>query len=109
VPDDLTEVLRLLDERVTLIGELVRKGAFAEVWVPAFQAKDLALALDARTRTLPPAKRVIATAGVERLVRAAWTLDASGDTGNRSEVEGAYAALASSAREVMATFAPGGR
>jgi hypothetical protein len=106
VPDDLTEVLKLLDERVTLIGDLVRKGAFAEVWVPAFQAKDLALALDARTRTLPPAKRVSATAGVERLVRAAWMLDASGDTGNRSEVEGAYAALASSAREVMATFGP---
>ena len=49
------EVLRLLGERVTIIGDLVRKGAFSEVWVPAFQAKDLALALDVRTRTLPQA------------------------------------------------------
>src|SRR6185369_2105387 len=104
VPDDLGLVLRLLDERVTLIGDLVRKGAFSVVWVPAFQAKDLALALDARTRTLPPARRARATAGVESLVRAAWALDASGDTGNRNEVEEAYNALATAARDVMATF-----
>jgi len=104
VPDDLSQVLMLLDERVTVIGDLVRKGAFAEVWVPAFQAKDLALSLDARTRTLPLAKRAGATGAVERLVRAAWTLDAAGDTGNRSEVEQGYSALASAAREVALTF-----
>ena len=104
VPDDLAEVLKLLDERVAVIGALVQKGAFSEVWVPAFQAKDLALSLDARTRTLPLAKRAVATGEVERLVRAAWMLDASGDTGNRSDVEAAYGALAAAAREVKATF-----
>jgi len=106
VPDDLSAVLKLLGERVTTIGGLVRKGAFSEVWVPAFQAKDLALSLDARTRMLPLAKRAVATAGVERLVRAAWMLDASGDTGNRGEVEQSYEALAAAAREVTATFGP---
>jgi hypothetical protein len=109
VPDDVTEVLKLLEERAALIGELVRKGAFSEVWVPAFQAKDLALSLDARTRTLPPAKRAAATAGVERLVRAAWMLDAAGDTGNRSDVEQGYSAFASAARELGAMFRPGAR
>lgn len=104
VPDDLNEVLKLLAERVTLIGSLVQKGAFSEVWVPAFQAKDLALSLDARTRTLPPAKRAAATGAVERLVRAAWMLDASGDTGNRSDVEQGYDSLVSAARDVAATF-----
>jgi hypothetical protein len=109
VPDDLGQVLKLLDERVTTIGDLVRRGAFSEVWVPAFQAKDLALSLDARTRTLPLAKRAAATGAVERLVRAAWMLDASGDTGNRSEVEQGYDALASAAREVAGMFAATGR
>jgi hypothetical protein len=104
VPDDLSEVLKLLAERVTVIGDLVRKGAFAEVWVPAFQAKDLALSLDARARTLPLAKRATATGGVERLVRGAWMLDAAGDTGNRNEVEQAYDAFSSAARELVATF-----
>src|SRR5262249_53884534 len=106
VPDDLNDVLKLLAERVTLIGDLVQKGAFSEVWVPAFQAKDLALSLDARTRTLPPAKRAAATGAVERLVRAAWMLDASGDTGNRREVQQVYDSLGSAAREVAGMFAP---
>jgi Heavy metal binding domain len=100
VPDDAAEVLRLLDERLTIIGDLVRKGAFSEVWVPAFQAKDLALALDVRTRTLPQAVRPRATMAVEQLVRAAWMIDAAGDTGNRGDVEEAHGALARAAAEI---------
>jgi hypothetical protein len=105
VPDDGGVVLRLLRERMTIIGDLVRKGAFAEVWVPAFQAKDLALALDVRTRTLPLSRRAKATRAVEELVRAAWLIDAAGDTGNRAEVEEAYASLSRSAAEVQIQFA----
>ena len=94
-----------------LIGELVRKGAFGEVWVPAFQAKDLALALDVRTRTLPQASRAKATMAVEQLVRAAWMIDAAGDTGNRGDVEDAYAALSLAAADVRlyAAVATGAR
>jgi hypothetical protein len=104
VPDDAGEILKLFGERMALIGDLVRKGAFGEVWVPAFQAKDLALALDVRTRTLPPAERGKATDAVERLVRAAWMIDAAGDTGNRAEVEEAYTALSRAGAEVQAIF-----
>ena len=105
VPDDLGEVRRLLAERVTTIGELVRKGAFNEVWVPAFQAKDLALALDVRTSSLPAAQRPVARGAIDRIVRAAWALDAAGDTGNRSDVEQAFNALAGAARDVEQVFA----
>jgi hypothetical protein len=100
VPDDGAEVLRLFAERVTIIGDLVRKGAFSEVWVPAFQAKDLALALDVRTRTLPSSRRTRATMAVEQFVRAAWMIDAAGDTGNRGEVEDAFASLSRAASDV---------
>jgi hypothetical protein len=100
VPDDAAEILRLFGERVALIGDLVRKGAFSEVWVPAFQAKDLALALDVRTRTLPQAVRAKGTVAVEQLVRAAWMIDAAGDTGNRADVEDAYSALSRAAADV---------
>jgi hypothetical protein len=100
VPDDGAEVLRLFGERVRAIGDLVRKGAFSEVWVPAFQAKDLALALDVRTRTLPLSRRTKATMAVEQFVRAAWMIDAAGDTGNRMEVEDAYASLSRAASDV---------
>lgn len=104
VPDDVAEVRKLLAERVTTIGGLVRKGAFSEVWVPAFHAKDLALALDVRTSLLPSAQRPVARSAIERLVRAAWALDAAGDTGNRNDVEAAYTALADAARDVEQVF-----
>jgi hypothetical protein len=107
VPNESGEILRLLGERMTLIGELVRKGAFSEVWVPAFQAKDLALALDVRTRTLPQSQRAKATTAVDRLVRAAWMLDAAGDTGNRGDVEDAYAALNLAAADVRRLYTAG--
>jgi len=104
VPDDAVQVRRLLVERVAHIGDLVRKGAFGEVWVPAFQAKDLALALDVQTPLLPADRRLPARSALERLIRAAWALDAAGDTGNRSDVEEAYRGLADAAREIERLF-----
>ena len=104
VPDDMIQVRRLLAERVTLIGDLVKKGAFGEVWVPAFQAKDLALALDVQTPQLPPDRRLPARSAIERLIRASWALDAAGDTGNRAEVEDGYRGLADASREIERLF-----
>ena len=105
VPDDAAEVRRLLAERTVVIGELVKKGAFSEVWVPAFQAKDLALALDVRTPQLPSARRLPAGSAIERLVRAAWALDAAGDTGNRADIEQAYAAFVAASSDISRLFA----
>jgi len=105
VPDDEREVRKLLAERVTIIDGLVKKGAFSEVWVPAFQAKDLAIALDVRSARLPAAERPVARGAVERLVRAAWALDAAGDIGNRGEIEDAYRSLAEAARDLAGIFA----
>jgi hypothetical protein len=105
VSDDAAEVRRLLAERTTVIGELVKKGAFSEVWVPAFQAKDLALALDVRTPQLPSARRLPAGSAIERLVRAAWALDAAGDTGNRADVEEAYASFVTASSDISRLFA----
>jgi len=105
VPDDVGQVRTLLAERVSIVGGLVKKGAFSEVWVPAFQAKDLALALDVRLPQLPPARRQEARSAIERLVRAAWELDSAGDTGNRGDVEQGYADLAAASVDVERLFA----
>ena len=105
VPDDLGAVRRLLAERLTLIDGLVKKRAFNEVWVPAFQAKDLALWLEVRTPVLPGPERGAAGVAIERLVRAAWALDAAGDTGNRDDVQQAFDALAAAAHDIDRLFA----
>jgi hypothetical protein len=105
VPDDERKVKELLAERVSIIEGLVKKGAFGEVWVPAFQAKDLAIALDLRMQELPAGRRPVAHGAVERLVRAAWALDAAGDLGNRSDVEDGFNALAAAERDIQKAFA----
>ena len=98
------EVRKLLAERVTTIDGLVRRGAFSEVWVPAFQAKDLALALDVRSSMLASPQRLAARGAVDRLVRAAWALDAAGDIGSRSDVESAATVLTGAARDLERVF-----
>ena len=86
------------------IGELVRRGDFGAVWVPAFQAKDLAVALETRANELTPVQREAAEPAIARLVRTAWLLDAFGDLGNRQQIEDAYSIFRSTVAEVTAIF-----
>ena len=105
IPDTIPEILTALGARTTEAGELIRDGNFAAVWVPAFQAKDLAVALESRIGSLPPAAREAAGPAVQRVVRFAWLLDSFGDLGNRQQVEDAYAAFRRAVADTAAAFA----
>jgi hypothetical protein len=73
------EAIRTRSRRV---DELVRRGAWPDLFIPALEAKDLALLLLEREGdavALP----------VKTLVRAAWLLDLYGDLGKKAEVEAA--------------------
>ena len=72
------------------IGELIELGRFPEVWFPAFEAKDLALAMGAHAARMPADKRQLLEPAIKRLLQAAWLLDAFGDVGNREQVTAAY-------------------
>ena len=102
IPDTVEEMLTELKARNDQIGGLIQRGAFAEVWVPALQAKDLALALDAHSGQWPPERRKTAEPAIKRLVRTAWLLDALGDLGNRQQLTEAYARFAAAVAEVDA-------
>ena len=54
--------------------------------MPAFQAKDLALALDEHKNELTPERRKVAEPAIAKLVRAAYLLDAFGDIGNKQQI-----------------------
>src|SRR5207247_7211083 len=85
------ELLAQLRERSREISSIVDRGAFAELYVPAFAAKDLALGIEARAADAPSPRRAEIEAATSRLVRAAWMLDGAGDLGNRSQITDAYA------------------
>jgi hypothetical protein len=74
------------------------------VWVPAFQAKDLAIALEPHVAHLSPDKRDAGEPALARVVRTAWLLDAAGDVGNRGQIEAVYAAFKAAVADALAAF-----
>ena len=106
IPDSVPEILTQLKTRDAQVAELIAKGNFAAVFVPAFQAKDLAIALEARVASLPAAQQDAAAPAIERLVRTAWQLDAVGDLGNRQQLQAAYSTFSAAVTEVVGAFAP---
>ena len=104
IPDSVPEILAQLKTRHQEIGDLVERGAFGAVWVPAFQARDLSIALETRLGELTAAGREAAEPAIKRLVRTAWLLDAFGDVGNRQQIVDAYAIFGTAVDEVVAAF-----
>ena len=104
VPDTVPEILSQLRTRTDQIRSFIDKGSFASIYVPAFQAKDLALALDAHKDALPAEKRRIAEPAIAKLVRVAYMLDAFGDLGNKQQITEAYAKFVEAAKDIQSSF-----
>lgn len=101
-PDEIAAEIRARDLRVK---ELLAKGAFTDVWVPALEAKDLGLALDRRLDSLPEARRLAVKLAIKQLVRAAWLLDWYADLGDRLQVTEAYGIFASAVGDIAGAYA----
>jgi hypothetical protein len=72
--------------------------------VPAFHAKDLAIALEPHLGHLPPAAREAGEPALRQVVRLAWLLDAFGDVGNRQQLEAGYAEFRDAVAGVVRAF-----
>jgi hypothetical protein len=104
IPASMEGMLDQMRARLRHVGELIERGDFDAVYVPAFQVKDIAVALEPHLAHLAQAKREAAGPALERVVRHAWLLDAFGDVGNRQQVTDAYAAFTAAVEEVLTAF-----
>jgi hypothetical protein len=100
IPEQTTDLVADIAARDQELKELIERGAFAEIFIPALQAKELALALGERAESLPERQRNDVRIAVRHLVRAAWLLDWYGDLGNRQQVSGAYDIFGSAATDI---------
>jgi hypothetical protein len=100
----MADILGELKGKDVEVRELIGRGDFGAVWVPAFRAKDLAIALEPHLAHLATDKRDAGEPGLARVVRGAWLLDAAGDVGNRQQVEAAYTTFGAGVAEVLAAF-----
>lgn len=104
IPNDAAAILAMLKTRNQQLQTFINQGEFDQLYVPAMQAKDLAIALEVHAATLSAGRRSQAQPAVVDLVRAAWMLDAYGDMGNRQQIAGAYAVFASAFSKLEKAF-----
>ena len=104
VPETLGEILSQLRTRHAQVGALVASGEFGSVWVPAFQARDLAIALESHLAQIGAGARDLAEPALQEVVRAAWRLDSVGDLGNRQQVEDASTRFSAAVTAVLTAF-----
>ena len=83
------------------MADLIARGELAAVWVPAFEARDVAIALEPQIARLTSDRRDAAEAAVARVVRAAWLLDAAGDVGNRAQVDVVHSAFKTAVTDLL--------
>jgi hypothetical protein len=105
IPETIPAIVAQLRLRERYIREFIQQGNFGAVWVPAFHAKDLAVALEPHLAHLSPAARERGEPALQRVVRVAWLLDAFGDVGNRQQLESAHAEFAAAVDEAVTAFA----
>lgn len=98
VPETADGIVEAILHRDARLKELIANGVWPDLYIPALEAKDLMLALNAKEgdKVSVPAKK---------LIRAAWLLDVYGDMGNRVEVEKAYQLFEQSIAELEAARA----
>ena len=104
IPDTVPEILAQLRTRMDQIKRLIDEAAFAGVYFPAFQAKDLAIALEARQDDLPADNRTRAESAIARLVRSAYLVDMLADIGNKQQTLEAYEQIAAAVRDIESAF-----
>ena len=90
IPELTSDIVQGIAERNNEIANLVATGGFTEIFIPALQSKELALALHDRAEDLEPQERNLVRIAVRSLVRSAWLLDWYGDLGNKQQVSEAH-------------------
>jgi hypothetical protein len=104
IPESVPEMLAQLRTRDEQIKMFIDRGAFASVYVPAFQAKDVALALDQKKSELPPDRQRVVGPAVTEVIKSAYLLDAFGDLGNKQQIVDAYSRFTAAVKQLEGAF-----
>ena len=104
IPEATADIVASITVRDEELQALIGRGAFTELFIPALQAKELALALNERAEGLPERPRGDVRIAVRHLVRAAWLLDWYGDLGNKQQVSSAYDIFGAAASEIVRVY-----
>lgn len=109
IPTDVAALLKGLRDRSNQIAALITQGQYGMVYVAAFEAKDLALSLDAKNEAAPSNQHTILDTAISQLVRDTYLLDAYGDLGNGQRISATYADFAGTIDLITRTVPQGAK
>ncbi len=104
IPAQAGDIASEIASRDLEIQALIERGAFTEVFIPALQAKELALALVDHASELPEDHQNVVMIAVRSLVRSAWLLDWYGDLGNKNQVDDAYEIFGAAVGQIAGVY-----
>ena len=104
IPENTNTIVSNISERNDEIANLVSTGGFTEIFIPALQSKELALALNERVDDLSIRTQTDVRIAIRSLVRAAWLLDWYGDLGNKQQVSDAYDIFNQAVLEIVTVY-----
>jgi hypothetical protein len=90
IPADPRRVGEEIEKRARRVRELLSRRALSSLYVPALEAKDLALLLLEEKEAVPGEKRPDLERAAGALVRGAWLLDLHGDMGDFEKTKEAH-------------------
>ena len=97
-----------MKSRDARVQELIRGQEYKSLFIPAFEAKVLALELEKKFGPGEEAgRRLKLERGVKEVVRGAWLLDHFGDQGDRTEVLQQYRVFSEGVKNLEALFPSG--
>ena len=105
IPYFPSDILTALLERVEKVDRLIKRSRLSEIYVPALEAKDLALALlENPGDDLDEDQTYILTHAVKNITKAAWHLDTFGDFGDKPAVESAFKVMSEGVARVKMLY-----
>jgi hypothetical protein len=106
LPDTTPELLALLKTKRAEVQQGLDDGQLGGVWLPALDAKDVAIALEENhSRDLPDSKRPSLSAAVKQITVTAWQIDAAGDLGNKEKLLDLNKVFAAAADDIESLYA----
>jgi hypothetical protein len=106
VPEAAAGVVAELERRTQLLRELIERGDWLALHVPAFDAIDLAEALLDKLDGLPARDQGLVRQAIARTLQSAAEIDRAGDLADPGRVQRAFARYDEAVRAVVAAFRP---
>jgi len=105
LPSTTAGLIEFINERNDDLKRRLDQGSLGDLWIPALESKEAALALEAHAAEWPADRRAAVSRAVRDLVIAAWRIDRFGDMGDKPQLVETYRMFAAAIGDLNRAYA----